>query len=69
MIWDVDPTLFSIGPFSLKWYGLWFAAGFFVGYHFMRRVYLDEEKSLKDLDALLVYMMVGTVVGADRIPC
>lgn len=62
--WDVDPTLFTAGPFTVRWYGLLFALGFFVGFLIMRSVYRREGKPEEDLDPLLLYMLAGTIVGA-----
>ncbi|PWV58516.1 prolipoprotein diacylglyceryl transferase [Plasticicumulans acidivorans] len=62
--WNVDPELLHIGGFALRWYGLLFAAAFLVGYEIMRRVFRAEGKPEADLDALLLYMMLGTVIGA-----
>lgn len=63
-IWNVDPTLFEIGPITIRWYGVLFAASFFFGYMLMQR-FLTREGLPKDwVDSLLIYTMVGTVVGA-----
>ncbi|QXD15459.1 prolipoprotein diacylglyceryl transferase [Rhodocaloribacter litoris] len=63
-VWDVSPVLFSLGPFSVRWYGLLFALGFVLGYFFMRSVYRREGRPEADLDRLLLYLLAGTVVGA-----
>ncbi len=62
--WNVDPELLRIGGFALRWYGLLFAGGFLAGYAIMQRLFRAEGKPEKDLDALLLYLMVGTVLGA-----
>lgn len=62
--WDVSPELFEIGPLTVRWYGLFFALGFFCGYLIIRWVFHREDKPERDLDALLLYMMAGTVIGA-----
>jgi len=64
MIWDVDPVLFSFGPLTIKWYGLLFATGFMLGTIIMTRIYRAEGKPEQEVNALLMYMMVATVVGA-----
>lgn len=28
VIWNADPELFSLGPFTVRWYGLAFVIGF-----------------------------------------
>ncbi len=64
MLWNIDPEVFSLGPLSIRYYGLLFAAAFLVGFVIIRRIYEKEGKPEKDLDSLLTHMMVGTVAGA-----
>jgi prolipoprotein diacylglyceryl transferase len=62
--WNVDPVLFTLGPLSPRWYGVLFALAFYLSYRVMRTVYLGERKDLRDLDALTIHMIVGTILGA-----
>jgi prolipoprotein diacylglyceryl transferase len=62
--WNVDPTLFRLGPFAPRWYGLLFALGFLIGFYLMRRVFRREGRPETDLDFLLLYLLGGTVIGA-----
>ena len=62
--WNVDPVLFSIGSLSVRWDGLLWALGFFIGYFVMRRIYRREHMSDDAMDKLLIYMLVSTVIGA-----
>ena len=62
--WDVDPTLFRLGPLAPRWYGLLFATGFLVGFYLMRHVFRREDRPVQDLDFLLFYLLGGTVIGA-----
>lgn len=62
--WNADPIAFSIGPVTVRWYGILFASGFIVGYQMMRRVFRREGKPEEDLDTLLLYLIIGTIVGA-----
>jgi len=62
--WNTDPEIFSLGPFTVRWYGLLFALGFFVGQFIMARIYRLEGKPEADLEKLMLYMIVSTVVGA-----
>ena len=62
--WDVDPTIFRLGPLAPRWYGLLFALGFLIGFYLMRRVFRREGKPEQDLDFLLLYLLGGTVIGA-----
>lgn len=62
--WNVDPTLFRLGPLAPRWYGLLFALGFLIGFYMMRHVFRRENKPEQDLDFLLLYLLGGTIVGA-----
>jgi len=64
MVWSVDPILFELGPFSVKWYGLLFAISFIVGFYIMERIYRLESKPVESLNSLLMVMVVATIVGA-----
>ena len=59
-----DPIIFSVGPFGIRWYSLLFGLIFFlaqpIGYYILKR----EGKPLQDMDSLLLYTMLGTVIGA-----
>ncbi len=62
--WDVSPDIFSIGPITIRWYGLLFAASFIVGYQLMMVIFNKEGRSENDLNDLVWYMVIGTVGGA-----
>lgn len=62
--WNVSPTIFSIGPVSVRWYGLLFAMSFVVGYMIMLRIFRKENIPEPLLDQLSMYMLIATVVGA-----
>jgi prolipoprotein diacylglyceryl transferase len=62
--WNVRPEIFQIGPFTVRWYGLFFAILFAVGYLIVRWQLRIEHKNERQLDTLLVYLVVGTIVGA-----
>lgn len=64
IVWEADPTLFHLGPLTVRWYGLLFALAFFLGYLVVRWMFVREGKPERDLDRLLLYVMAGTVVGA-----
>ncbi len=64
MIWDVSPDIFSLGPITIRWYGLLFAASFIVGFYIMQKIFALESKKENDLNDLVWYMILGTVIGA-----
>jgi prolipoprotein diacylglyceryl transferase len=62
--WDVNPEIFRIGNFAIRWYGLLFASGFFFGYLIFVRFFKKEGQNLELLDKLTIYMALGTIIGA-----
>lgn len=59
-----SPSFESIGPIEPRWYGVMFACAFLSGYAVVAKTYKDASKSQEDLDRLLIYMLIATVVGA-----
>jgi phosphatidylglycerol:prolipoprotein diacylglycerol transferase len=62
--WNVDPEIVGLGPISLRWYGLLFASSFVFGYIIFKKFFKDSSISEEVLDKLILYMVLGTVVGA-----
>lgn len=62
--WNVDPEIFNIGQLSIRWYGLLFASAFLSGYIVFTRFLATERLTAEMLDELLIYIAVGTVIGA-----
>lgn len=64
VVWSVDPELLTLGPITLRWYGLMWAMGFLVGYSIEEKVYSREGLSEDKMESLFLYMLIGTIVGA-----
>ena len=63
-VWNVDPEIFRLGPVALRWYGLFFAAGFVVGYLVLLQIYRNENRQEESLSDLFLYVFFGTLIGA-----
>lgn len=59
-----SPTISSFGPIEPRWYGLMFACAFIFGYSVTGKLYRDAARPQEDLDRLLIYVLIATVVGA-----
>lgn len=59
-----SPTLTSIGPIQPRWYGVMWVCAFSTGYLIGAKMFKDAGKSTEELDRLLMYVLVGTVIGA-----
>lgn len=62
--WNINPEIFSLGPLSIRWYGLLFASAFFFGYLLFSKFFKKENISIEILDNLTIYMAIGTILGA-----
>ncbi len=62
--WDVSPEVFRLGPLPIRWYSLGWLLAFGVGFYLVRWMYRREEKPEKDLESVLLYMILGAIIGA-----
>jgi len=62
--WNVDPVMFNIGSFGLRYYSLGFLLAFTLGYYIMYRMFKREKVKTDYLESLVVYMFLATLVGA-----
>jgi phosphatidylglycerol:prolipoprotein diacylglycerol transferase len=61
---NIEPLVLSLGPISIRWYGLLFSFGFIIGYFLMQYMFKKLQYKTEDLDKLLVLVFFGTVIGA-----
>jgi len=62
--WNVDPEIIRFGFISIRWYGLLFASAFLIGAVIGNWIFKREGKPADSLDRIVLYMLVGTIVGA-----
>ena len=62
--WNADPTIITLLGFPIRWYGLCFAFAFLAGFQVVSYMFKKEGRPVEQADQLLIYTMVGTVVGA-----
>lgn len=63
-IWNMDPVLLSLGPLTIHWYGALFASAIFSGLYCMKWIFQQENQHVESLDNLLVYAVIGIIIGA-----
>ncbi len=65
-IHSIDPVLLSIGPFQIRYYGLFYVIGFIIAYFLINHLAKKKEISLNkdDIADLLLYVIVGIILGA-----
>jgi len=62
--WNVDPEIFRIGRFAIRYYGVLWALSFYIGYMIFNRFVKKEGLPEGFLDSLTIYMAFGTILGA-----
>jgi len=67
---DIDPIIFQIGPFALRWYALAYIAGLMIGYRYMARMAVNTSLwpqqppvSRENIDDLLLWVTLGVILG------
>ena len=64
IVWNVDPEIFQIGGFGLRYYSVLIALGFISGFVIIKKIYTKEGLEERLLNPLLYYTIVGTIIGA-----
>lgn len=73
IVWDIDPEIFSIGSFGIRYYSLCWLLGLASSYYIMNKVFIRETlvlatykagKPQELLDKLTIYIFIGTLLGA-----
>lgn len=63
---NINPVLLEIGPFEIRYYGLFYAIGFILAYFVINYLAKRKEIALSrdDVADLLTYNIVGVIAGA-----
>ena len=69
MVWDFAPEIFCVSMFGMgdycpRWYGLTFASGILLGYFIMQKFFNEAGRSEDDLNNGFVLFVIGTIAGA-----
>lgn len=62
---DIDPIIFQIGPFALRWYALAYLAGLFLGLAYMHSLSSKFQMGVSrdDLSDFLTWAVLGVILG------
>jgi phosphatidylglycerol:prolipoprotein diacylglycerol transferase len=68
---DIDPVIFQIGPFALRWYSMAYIAGLLFGIRYMAVLAVrpalwpgQPKVSAEQINDLLIWLTLGVIVGA-----
>jgi phosphatidylglycerol:prolipoprotein diacylglycerol transferase len=64
ILWTIDPEIFDLGSLQVRWYGLLFASAFLIGQKIIQWTFVGEGRNPGEVDAVTLYMVVATVIGA-----
>jgi prolipoprotein diacylglyceryl transferase len=67
--WNANPIIFKIGAVRVGWYGLLFAAGFFLAYLVFQRIAKNEKIDQNLIDKFSFLTVIWTVVGLRLVDC
>ena len=62
--WNVDPVMFHIGSFGLRWYSMGFLIAFMLGYYILSSIFKREKVRQEYMDVILVYIFLAVLIGA-----
>ncbi|WP_298472997.1 prolipoprotein diacylglyceryl transferase [uncultured Maribacter sp.] len=62
--WNPNETLFNIGFIQIKYYNLLWITSFALGWYLMKKIFLNEKKTVEQLDSLFIYTVLATMLGA-----
>lgn len=63
-IYNLDPVLFQLGSFQIRYYGLVWALGFLITYYYVLKSRDKLNVSKEKLENYLVYLILSVVLGA-----
>lgn len=62
--WNINPEIFRIDGFALRYYSIFFLFAFLVSYLLLSKIYNRENISIQLLNKLAIYVFIGTLLGA-----
>ena len=62
--WNIDPEAFSLGPLTVRWYGILYGCAFIASYYTFKELLKFDKVPDDFADRALIYMILGTVIGA-----
>ena len=60
---NFDPVAFSLFSLEIRWYSLAYIFGILIGWFYCKKILIDDNKTKKELDDLISYVIVGIIFG------
>ena len=64
IVWGPTPEIINIGGVGIRYYSLCWVIAFALGFYILKRVYEKENINIILLENLLIYIFIGSLVGA-----
>jgi phosphatidylglycerol:prolipoprotein diacylglycerol transferase len=63
---DINPVLLSLGPIEIRWYGLMYVVGYFIGSKILLQLSKNGFMNLtkEGIDKYITYLIIGMFIGA-----
>ncbi len=58
------PIGIDLGFFTIHFYSLMWVLAFVCGFYVMKKIYINENQKMEDLDSMFMYAILGTMLGA-----
>ena len=62
--WAPNEILFEFFSLTIYWYSVMFIIAFSLGYYIVKKIYINDNKSVTLVEPLFIYVVFGTLIGA-----
>lgn len=64
IVWNVNPEIFSIGPITLRWYGLLWGIAIYIAFWVVNKIFTYEKRPTDWSEKMFLYGAISLIVGA-----
>ena len=64
IVWSINPEIFTIGSFTMRWYGILFAVGLYCAGMYVWRRFQENNLPQKTFEQLFIFGFLGMFLGA-----
>ena len=61
----INPNIFTIGPFSVRWYSMMYIISFIIGFFYLKYLFKKRKVEItkNHYESLFYYIMLGVIIG------